>query len=390
MSRIDYRMRIDDDPRRLDPAAWDALVRADPDGNPFVSHAFLAALHASGCATPRSGWAPQYLSLWDGERLAAAVPLYLKSHSYGEYVFDWAWADAHEQLGLRYYPKWLAAVPFSPVSGTRLLAADERARAAAARALVELARNNELSSLHVLLAPRAQVDLLAAHGMMPRASMQFHWQNQGYPDFEAFLAALTQPKRKKIRAERRKVAEAQVTLVRRVGVEISEANWRFFLRCYQTTYAEHASTPYLNLRFFLALAERMPEQLMLVLAQQAGRPIASALAVFDPERGAIYGRYWGSTEYVACLHFECCYYQMIEFAIERGLARFEGGAQGVHKLARGLDPIETWSAHWVREPVLRDAIGRFIAREQNAVESSIDELAEHRALKERGGGGETP
>jgi uncharacterized protein len=382
MIRIDYRTRIDDDPRRIDAAAWDDLVRADPDGNPFVSHAFLSAMQSSGCATPRSGWMPQFLSLWHGERLAAAVPLYLKSHSYGEYVFDWAWADAHEQVGLRYYPKWLAAVPFSPVAGTRLIAADDGARAAAAKALIELAQGNDLSSLHVLLAPRQQVDLLARHGMLTRASMQFHWENRAYPDFPGFLGALTQPKRKKIRAERRKVAEAGVIVERRVGAGITEADWRFFHRCYQNTYAEHASTPYLNLRFFLNLAERMPEQLLLVRAQRDGKPIASALAVFDPVRGAIYGRYWGATEHVACLHFECCYYQMIEFAIERGLARFEGGAQGVHKLARGLDPIETWSAHWLREPALHAAVRRFITRERSAVEQSIDELGEHRALRD--------
>ena len=382
MTPSNYRTSLVDDPRHLDRAAWDALVRADPDGNPFVSHVFLAALQASGCAVPRTGWMPQLLCLHDEDRLAAAVPLYLKSHSYGEYVFDWAWADAHERAGLSYYPKWLAAVPFSPVAGTRLIAADPAARAAAATALVELARANDLSSLHVLLAPKAQVDLLAGHGLMTRASMQFHWQNRGFADFEAFLARLTQPKRKKIRAERRKVAEAGVVLERRVGDEISIADWRFFHRCYQNTYAEHGSSPYLNLRFFMLLAEQMPEQLMLVLARADGKPIASALGVFDAARGALYGRYWGALAQVSCLHFECCYYQMIEFAIERRLSVFEGGAQGVHKLARGLDPVQTWSAHWIREPALSAAVRRFLGRERAAVEESIDELAEHRALKD--------
>jgi len=384
MTRTDYRTRIDDDPRHIDAAAWDALVQADPDGNPFVSHAFLATLHASGCASPRSGWMPQFVSLWDGDRLAAAVPLYLKSHSYGEYVFDWAWADAHQRLGLRYYPKWLAAAPFSPVPGTRLIAGDERARAAAAQALVDLAEGNELSSLHVLLAPRGQVDLLARHGLLARASMQFHWCNRDYPDFEAFLAALTQPKRKKIRAERRKVAEAGVTLERLVGTAIGEENWRFFKQCYDNTYAEHGSAPYLNLRFFLGLAAAMPGNLMLVVARREGRRIACALGVFDAGRGALYGRYWGAIEAVPCLHFECCYYQMIEFAIERRLARFEGGAQGVHKLARGLDPVETWSAHWLREPMIHSAVARFIEREREAVEESIGELDEHRAFAAQG------
>ncbi|HUN93669.1 MAG TPA: GNAT family N-acetyltransferase [Burkholderiaceae bacterium] len=383
MTRIDYRTSIVEDPRKVDAAAWDRLLQADGNANPFVSHAFLSALHASGCATARTGWQPRILTLWQGEHLAAAVPLYAKSHSYGEYVFDWAWADAYRQLGLRYYPKLLVAVPFSPVSGTRLLAADEPARAAAARALVEFAHAQQLSSLHVLLAPRPEVDLLAGHGLLVRASMQFHWQNRGYATFDDFLAALAQPKRKKIRAERRKVAEAGVTLERRVGTGISEADWRFFQRCYEATYDAHASSPYLNLDFFLALAGSMPQNLLLVVARREGRPIASALAVFDEARGVVYGRYWGSLEQVPCLHFECCYYQLIEFAIERGLDRFEGGAQGVHKLARGLDPIETWSAHWLRDPELHAAVRRFIARERASVESAIDELAEHRALKER-------
>jgi len=390
MPDASYRLALFDDPAQVDAAAWDRLVQADPDGNPFLRHAFLNALHASGAARPETGWGPSLLTLWeagataaDPERLAAAVPLYLKGHSYGEYVFDWAWADAQRRAGRDYYPKWLVAVPFTPVVGSRILAADAAARQAAVRALLSVARANDLSSLHVLFPPKPQLDALAAAGMLVREGLQFHWRNRDYAGFDDFLAALAQPKRKKIRAERRKVAEAGVRLERRCGQAIARADWDFFHRCYAHTYAEHGSSPYLNLDFFLRLADTMPEHLMLVLATRDGTPIASALGVFDAARGALYGRYWGALEPVSCLHFECCYYQMIEFAIEQRLQVFEGGAQGAHKLARGLDPVATWSAHWLRDAPLREAVRQFLVRERGAVAATIDELAEHRALRDR-------
>ena len=381
MRDIPYEIRLTDDPALLDAAAWDALVDADPDGNPFMRHAFLAALQSSGAATAETGWYAQYLSLWRDGRLQAAVPLYAKAHSYGEYVFDWAWADAQERMGMPYYPKWLVAVPFTPVAGTRILACDAAARVAAVDALLGLVRSQELSSLHVLFAPPPQIAALAEAGMLVRRTVQFHWNNRGYGDFGAFLDALTQPKRKKIRAERRKVEQAAVTLERRVGTAIGAADWRFFVRCYEHTYAMHGGPPYLNLAFFQTIARQMPENLMLVLASRGGQPIASALGVFDRPRGVLYGRYWGALEPVDCLHFECCYYQMIDFAIEQGLQVFEGGAQGAHKLARGLDPVETQSAHWLRDPAMHAAVRRFVAREQATVAAAIDELNEHRALR---------
>jgi predicted N-acyltransferase len=380
-----YRIVLVEDPGRLDAAAWDRLVQADPAGCPFVRHAFLHALHASGSATADTGWGTSFLTLWsrvgDQEQMAAAVPLYVKGHSYGEYVFDWSWAQAQERMGLAYYPKWLVAVPFTPVVGTRILAVDEPAREAAITALLDLARRTRLSSLHVLFPPANQLESLARAGMLVREGLQFHWYNRDFANFDAFLGALAQPKRKKIRAERRKVAEAGVQLDRRVGTAITRKDWAFFFRCYQNTYAEHGSSPYLNLDFFLRLARTMPEHLMLVCASRAGEPIASALGVFDRERSALYGRYWGAVEAVSCLHFECCYYQMIDFAIEQGLRIFEGGAQGAHKLARGLDPVPTYSAHWLREPAMREAVGQFVKRERIAVAETIDELAEHRALR---------
>ena len=382
----DYCTQVVDHPSRIDRAAWDALVDADGDANPVLRHEFLAALSASGAAGAASGWHPRFLLLTRGDELAAAAPLYAKDHSYGEYVFDWSWAEAYQRHGLAYYPKWLVAVPFTPVPGTRLLARDAQARSALAAALLAHAKQSGLSSLHVLLAPSRDIETLEGAGMLVRHGVQFHWRNAGYAGFDEFLARLTQPKRKKIRAERRKVAEAGVVLERRVGREIGEADWRFFYRCYLATYRAHFSAPYLNLDFFLRIGESMAEHLMLVLARREGRPVACSLGVFDAarEQPRLHGRYWGAVEPIDCLHFECCYYQMIEFAIERKLAWFEGGAQGAHKLARGLDPVATRSAHWLAHPAMREAVARFLERESAGVAASIDELDEHRAFKDAG------
>lgn len=406
-----YRIALVDDLATIGRAAWNALVAKDPDANLFVRHEFLHALHARQCAIPRTGWAPQYLTLWrqadpgardpagaprdgSGETLAGAVPLYAKGHSFGEYVFDWGWADAYERTGRAYYPKWLAAVPFTPVGGSRLIAADNEARAALARALVDVARGSDLSSLHLLFAPPAQIELLAQQGLLVRSGVQFHWRNRGYADFDAFLAAMAQPKRKKIRAERRHVADAGVTLRRKSGRDITKADWDFFFRCYRATYAAHHSTPYLTRAFFGDLAEQLAEHLLLVIAEREGRPIAAAFGVFDEDRGedgsgeddrrpagTLWGRHWGAIEHVPLLHFECCYYQMIEFAIERRLAVFEGGAQGAHKMARGLDPVRTQSVHWIADPAMRSAVERFLAGEGASIDDTIDELNEHRAWR---------
>jgi predicted N-acyltransferase len=352
------------------PAAqWNALAG----GVPFLRHEFLTALHETGCASARTGWAPRFLTVWDGDRLAGAAPLYLKSHSYGEYVFDWAWADAYERSGLAYYPKLVCAVPFSPVTGPRLLAADAAARQRLVAAALELARG--VSSLHVLFPTAEEAHELERAGLMLRRSVQFHWSNPGYRDFDDFLSTLTHDKRKKIKQERRRVREAGVSLVRKVGGEITEEDWRFFTRCYNHTYRAHMSSPYLNLAFFSRLGRALPENLLLVVAERAGRPIAAALDVFTP--AALYGRYWGCVEQVSALHFEACYYQGIEFCIERGIAAFEGGAQGEHKLARGFLPQQTWSAHWLRHPQFADAVERFLAREAAGVGRYIDELREH-------------
>jgi predicted N-acyltransferase len=364
-------LRILDTLEGVDANEWNALTG----GNPTLAHAFLDSLHRSACASPASGWTPQYLTSWRGAALAGAVPLYVKSHSYGEYVFDWAWAEAYERHGLDYYPKLLAAVPFTPATGARLLAVDDAVRAQLAQALLRTARQSKVSSLHVLFPADADAAALRAQGMLERTGVQFHWSNAGYASFEDFLGALSHDKRKKIRQERRRVAEAGVTLDRLTGRDATGADWDFFTLCYRRTYREHRSTPYLDRAFFGMIAERMPDNLLLVIARHEGRPIAAALDLHGG--GVLYGRYWGSVEYVPGLHFEACYYQALEFCIERGIARFEGGAQGEHKHARGFVPEATRSFHWLAHPAFNKAVDEFLGEEGSRIAAYVDELNEH-------------
>jgi predicted N-acyltransferase len=330
-----------------------------------VSHAFLDALHATGCASSRTGWQPQYLTLWEGSRLEGAVPLYAKSHSFGEYVFDWAWAEAYERHGIAYYPKLLCAVPFTPATGPRLLASTQEARAKLAHAVVDLARDCGLSSLHVLFPAPGDAQALRACGLLERSGVQFHWRNAGYRDFEDFLGALSHDKRKRVGA-------SGVELRRVTGRDASEKDWDFFTSCYRRTYREHRSTPYLTREFFGEIARRMPDNLLLVIAEREAKPIAAALDIFGP--AALYGRYWGSLEHVPGLHFEVCYYQALEFCIERGIGLFEGGAQGEHKHARGFLPEPTRSFHWLAHPAFNKAVDEFLAREGEHIGAYIDEL----------------
>lgn len=381
--------RVLDDPSGVDAADWDRLAG----GHPLLSHAFFHALHQTGCAAADSGWLPQFLTLWDETarpgaradsrpRLRAAMPLYLKSHSYGEYVFDWAWADAYQRHGLAYYPKLLGAIPFSPVSGPRLLAASDADRAALVRAALALAQN--ASSLHVLFPQPHEAALMQAAGMMLRSGVQFHWNNPGYASFDEFLAHMSHDKRKKIKQERRKVREAGVSFRRLRGGEIGEGDWALFARCYNGTYRAHRSTPYLNLEFFRRLGQTMPQHLLLVVAEREGKPIASALNLYSQQ--ALFGRYWGALQRLPCLHFETCYYQALEFCIEQNIAVFEGGAQGEHKLARGFLPVKTQSAHWLAHPEFSDAVERFLEREHQGIDRYLDELNEHSPFKAGNGG----
>lgn len=356
-------------------AAWNALAGPQP----FLQHGFLAGLENSGCTTTRSGWSPQLLTAWEDETLQAAMPLYAKSHSMGEFVFDWAWADAYARHGLDYYPKLSAAIPFSPVQGPRLLAMSVAAREALLDAALNHAETGGFSSLHILFPAPDELPLYEARNLLIRRGVQFHWLNAAYPDFEGFLAALTQSKRKKIRQERRRVAEAGVTLQRLSGAQLTVAHMEFAYTCYANTYLVRGRHPYLAPAFFQHLLTHMADKLLLVLASRNDEPIAMAMNLYTDD--TLWGRYWGYVENVPCLHFEACYYQAIEFCIERGIRLFEGGAQGEHKLARGFLPVTTYSAHWVAHPEFRAAIGHFLQRETQGIEEYMDELNEHAPFK---------
>jgi predicted N-acyltransferase len=369
-----YRMRIISSLEELGQPAWDGLVALQDDANPFLSYAFLHALHASGSASAKTGWRPAYLCLWEGEGLAAALPLYEKTHSYGEYVFDWAWAEAYQRHGLAYYPKLLSAIPFTPVSGSRLLAKDAGARATLLQAMCQLQQESGISSSHILFPSQEEAQSWQKAGFMLRTGVQFHWLNQDYRDFEHFLSSLEQKKRKNIRAERRKVAEAGIAFRHVPGTAATEGDWRFFKRCYDHTYAEHYSTPYLNLDFFLRIGAAMPGNLHLIMAEHQGKPIATSLLVHGD--GVVYGRYWGCIEHVPCLHFETAYYQPLEFCIAEGMRVFEGGAQGEHKMARGFLPQATYSAHWLAHPEFSDAVAHFLQQERGGIDAYMSELNE--------------
>jgi hypothetical protein len=362
-------IRVVDSLAGIDPAEWNALAGPQP----FVRHEFLSALIETGCAAARSGWLAQFLVMRRAGALVGAMPLFAKSHSYGEYVFDWAWADAHERHGLEYYPKLLCAVPFTPVSGARLFARSDSERRALIDAALQLAK--QTSSLHVLFPTESEAELLGERGLLLRRTVQFHWKNDGYVDFGAFLARMTHARRKNIRQERRRVRDTGITFRWLEGEAIQKADWEFFNRCYRHTYAAHRSSPYLNLEFFLRLGKSLPSSTAMVVAQRDERPIAAALFLADAE--TLYGRYWGAIEYVPLLHFECCYYQAIEYAIARRLQRFEGGAQGEHKLFRGLLPVETLSAHWLADPRFARAVEDYLKRESRGISLYVNELREH-------------
>lgn len=431
-----YELRVADSPADIDAGAWDGLLATQPHATPFLRHAYLAALNDSGSATPQTGWTPLFFTLWSGEVLQAACALYVKHHSYGEYVFDHAWADAYARHGLDYYPKAVVAVPFTPVPGARLLARDPAHRTTLLQALIAWCGDAELSSLHLLFAADDDVQAAQEAGLMLRHTVQFHWKNvaptlpQGdqpvlgrpggglaaapthpvardalpaetappalvqprndlsfdrpFTDFDHFLASLAQDKRKKIRQERRKVAEAGVRFRHAQGADISTADWDFFYRCYERTYLEHGNPPYLSRDFFHRMQRDMPEAWVLFIAERDGQAIASSLiaisAYESSTRGqkhwnsVAFGRYWGALERVDCLHFEACYYQPIDWCIAHGVQRFEGGAQGEHKMARALLPVQATSAHWLAHPAFAEAVDRFLEREGQGVAHYLEHL----------------
>ena len=355
---------------------WDTLAAGDP----FLSHAFLFALEKTGCTGADAGWVPCHILLLEQERVVGVMPLYIKSHSYGEYVFDWAWADAYHRHGLSYYPKLVNAIPFTPVTGQRLLAPKPSQRRLLAKAAIDLARQTGMSSLHCLFPNQDELETWRSCDALVRHTVQFHWQNDAYSDFDDFLSRMNHNKRKKIRQERRKLRDAGVTYERLSGSDATDDDWLFFNRCYQRTYREHHSTPYLNLDFFRSIGRSIPDNLLLIFALRNGNRIASALNVIG--NGAMYGRYWGAIEYQPGLHFEVCYYQGIEHCIFESIDRFEGGAQGEHKLARGLVPVETVSAHWLERPEFGQAIEEYLRRETGGIAGYVDELNDRSPFKQ--------
>ena len=413
--KIDYVIRVLNSPLEVDGADWNALLAMQsPDGilNPFMRHEYLAAMHGSGSASPKTGWTPHFITLWEGDQLAAGCALYLKDHSYGEYVFDHAWANAYHQHGLPYYPKALVAPPFTPVPGPRLLARNAAERLLLVKAVIAWCEEEKLSSLHLLFNSDDDVKACEEARLMLRHTVQFHWTNTEakYKTFNDFLMSLSQEKRKKIRQERKKVTDAGITFRWALGTDISEKDWDFFYSCYERTYYEHGNAPYLSRDFFSRMQNTMPENWLMFIAEHGEgknkQKIATSLIAVNvaptfgtdvsslpPEgvelvRGGpslrspaqsgnkltAYGRYWGALARVDCLHFEACYYQPMQWCIEHGYNSFEGGAQGEHKMARALLPVKTTSAHWLAHPSFADAVERFLEREGAGIENYMEEL----------------
>ena len=381
----DFHLRVIADLSTIDAAAWDACANppAQP-ANPFVKHAFLTALEKSGSATADTGWMGQHLALEDSQnQVLGVMPLYLKNHSQGEYVFDYGWADAFHRAGGEYYPKLLSAIPFTPATGRRLLvppgpdqAAHETALLAGALTLMDKLQS---SSLHLNFLPEAEWDFLGEKGFLQRTDQQFHWHNDDYPSFEAFLDALASRKRKNLKKERAKALENGITIERLTGDDLTDAHWDDFFHFYLDTGQRKWGTPYLTRSFFAHIQETMRDDVMLVMATRDGRYIAGALNFIGGD--TLYGRNWGCIEDHPFLHFEVCYYQAIDFAIERKLARVEAGAQGVHKLARGYAPHRTHSAHFIAHEGLLEAVANYLESERQYIDNDIDQLSHHMPFK---------
>lgn len=378
-----FQLEIVDRLSDITPEKWNALL--PDDAGPFLRHEFLSALEETGCVGANTGWQVAHLLLKDGGQLIGAMPLYLKQHSYGEFVFDWSWAQVYEQQGMQYFPKALCAIPFTPVQGSRILSAKDidadLVKQQLIKGLKTLVLQNNLSSAHVLFPHASEAKVLKDQSFMLRDSVQFHWHNQGFENFEQFLAALTMKRRKNIRREREQVVREQITFRHIPGISSTNADWEFFYRCYANTYLEHRSSPYLNEAFLKLWAQRMPENLHLIIAERNENPIAASLLVVDPTSSKAYGRYWGAIEHIPCLHFETAYYQAIEYCISNEIQTFEGGAQGEHKMARGFLPTTIQSAHFIADPQFAKAVQHFLDREHQGIGAYVDELAEHSPLK---------
>ena len=355
---------------------WNALAG---DQNPFVQHAFLVALEKHNCVGEHWSWLPQHILIHEDGKLVGAMPMYIKDNSYGEFVFDWAWADAYERNGLPYYPKLVNSIPYTPATGPRLLAQTTEIKKHLIDASIAQAKKLNTSSMHWLFTDKDDTALLSGQGYMLREGVQFHWENQDYGHFEDFLATLTSKKRKKIKRERRLVCEADVEIEYLNGHDATEEHWVVFHQFYTSTFESKYGYPTLTLDFFKALGQSMPDQVLLVMAKHEGKYVAGAFNLKGKD--TLYGRHWGCNQYFHSLHFECCYYAAIDYCIRHGLKRFEAGAQGEHKLARGFLPVATWSAHWLSHPQFSDAIRDFVEKEQVAMNDYIETLEEHSPYK---------
>ena len=377
-----YTLSTHDAIDQIPASDWNRL--ADPDA-PFMRHELLSAMERHGCVGESLGWLPRHLALRDpAGRLVAAAPCYLKFNSYGEFVFDWTWADAYRRHGLDYYPKLVVASPYTPATGPRLLTGDSPQRPALALALangaMRVAEQLGVSSLHWLFTTRAETELLEGRGLLRRVGCQFHWSNPGYASFDDFLSTFNAEKRKKVKRERRRVQEAGIAIRRVPGHEVTESQWATFHRLYRDTFDKRGGIPTLTLPFFREIGETMGKHLLLVLAYQGSDIVAAAFGLVG-ER-SLFGRHWGCFKDFHSLHFEACYYQGLEYCIEQGLARFEPGAQGEHKVSRGFLPTPTWSAHWIAEPRFRSAIADFLTRETREMEDYLDAMQGHSPYRE--------
>lgn len=371
------RLEVAESIAKLPADAWDVLAG----GVPLLSHAFLSAFETSNSVGAGTGWQPCFLLLYDDTQLIGAMPLYVKYHSYGEYVFDWAWAEAYERNGLSYYPKLVSAIPFTPITSSRLLTNHPDTKALIVNALSQIMRQNKMSSAHVLFPDDDSAEWFKQAGWMQRQGVQFRWQNLDYSDFDEFLSQLSHDKRKKIRQERKKVTDSGVICLQVKGGEITHEQWNFFYQCYENTYREHRSTPYLTREFFTTIGNSMPQNILLILAYLDEKPIAAALNIYDEV--TLYGRYWGSMQYVPNLHFELCYYQAQIFCITEKIEFFEGGAQGEHKLARGFKARPTCSFHQIVNPDFAAAIEDFVVQESKGLAAYANELDERAPFKSK-------
>lgn len=386
-----YKVKIHSALEEVSRDAWNALI-THPNASPFIQYDYLLAMEKSGSASKKTGWTPCHFSVWDQEqRLVAAMPMYLKHHSYGEYVFDWAWANAYKEHGLSYYPKLLSAIPFTPVGGMRIIGSDTTAFNLLLQAVKEFAKNNSISSIHVLFPPDADEKLFLEQGFLRRESVQFHWQNvslerpgQLLDSFEEFLYTLNKKRRNNIIRERASILDSGIYFEHVPGQNMSSEDWEFFYECYSSNYFNHGNAPYLSKDFFLQIGQSIPLNIHLIFANLGGNRIAASLLFRNRIEGSetVYGRYWGAIEHVKNLHFETAYYQSIEFCIKEHASVFEGGAQGEHKIHRGLTPVNLYSMHYLFDPRFYDAVQNFLEREGMSMYQYINELSEHNPVKQ--------